>query len=391
MKKNYTLLVVLFVLALMPEAKAQTDYRDGYILTLKNDTIWGKVDYSSGKKNFKACKFKKDNEVTKYAPQELLGYGFINDKTFISGIVPDAFVEVLVKGYLSLYRHNTDFILKKEGEKMQRMVRFITRKVYGQDFVDEDKRWRGILSHMMVDCKVVTETPNRYRFSEKYFTKVTREYNECKGSAYKVYKVGKVWNKVKFGFKGGMDHTWLKADTGHPELDYFPKSMTSSAPFVSFYLEYSSPRLSDKLSVISEVFITKADISAIREKVAPGGYSVKHDVNFQFSKIGFPLAIKYRIPKEKIEYYGLVGPSFEYNFGTSYKRIREHLSYKSEYDNLNIPRMQFGAFVGLGLTRSFKTFNAGLEMKYYRLTPLSQTQGLDIHFHRFSVGITLSR
>ena len=95
MKRTFILITLFLFLSLM-ETFAQSDFRDGLIITLDQDTIHGLVDYQSNVKNYKHCRFKRDGVIKEYSPNQITGFGYLNDKFFTSKILKGLFVEVLV-------------------------------------------------------------------------------------------------------------------------------------------------------------------------------------------------------------------------------------------------------------------------------------------------------
>ena len=64
---------------------AQGNYKEAYIITLQNDTVYGFVDFSTDENNSKQCNFKKTlsaTDVTQYAPGEIYGYRFVEEGKF---------------------------------------------------------------------------------------------------------------------------------------------------------------------------------------------------------------------------------------------------------------------------------------------------------------------
>ena len=62
------------------------DFKNGYIITANQDTIYGYVNNNSYYDNSQFCEFKtsKNDSVIKYTPKELFGYRFIDGKFYIS-------------------------------------------------------------------------------------------------------------------------------------------------------------------------------------------------------------------------------------------------------------------------------------------------------------------
>ena len=110
---------------------AQSDFRQGHIITTSGDTLTGYIDYQADKSLCSKCRFRinKTEKVKEYIPAELQGYKFVKeDRKFISMAIPykdgtkNVFLEVLVSGKMNLYYCNDKclesyFFIQKRGEK----------------------------------------------------------------------------------------------------------------------------------------------------------------------------------------------------------------------------------------------------------------------------------
>jgi len=112
-KKVYflALTISLFIMA-----KAQSDFRPGYIITLHGDTIKGLINFGSDKASAKSCTFKKGLNLEKvtYTPDQIKSYQFINGKYYLSSISMNfklkdqVFLEYVIKGSVSVFYYQDD-------------------------------------------------------------------------------------------------------------------------------------------------------------------------------------------------------------------------------------------------------------------------------------------
>ena len=89
----------------------QKKFKNGYIVTLSKDTIFGKIQNQNSDKI--VCKFQNSNgEVIDYQPNEISAFGYTKKQVYTSKKLKgqDSFIEYLVKGELNLY-------YQKEGKK----------------------------------------------------------------------------------------------------------------------------------------------------------------------------------------------------------------------------------------------------------------------------------
>jgi len=117
--KNLVFLIIFF-LVIIQHLTAQTDFRDGFIVKLNMDTVYGQVDYRGDALSAKVCKFKNNliTKVEEYSPYDIAGYGFIDGKNYVTKTLDMGeeikilqqkyFVEFLVKGLVNLYFYRDD-------------------------------------------------------------------------------------------------------------------------------------------------------------------------------------------------------------------------------------------------------------------------------------------
>lgn len=65
---------------------AQSDVRSGFVITLAKDTVRGQVPYRIDENNYQSCLFQGETGETEYGPDQILGFGYDQDKLFVSQI-----------------------------------------------------------------------------------------------------------------------------------------------------------------------------------------------------------------------------------------------------------------------------------------------------------------
>lgn len=128
MKKIFTSSLLTLILGVSHLVMAQSNFQQGFIITLKNDTIYGLVDSRVDQKQALLCSFKKDRKapVEKYKPGEIYGYRFLNGKYYVSkqvkinGEDKMLFLEYVVNGiadlYFAKYKNRNSFYIQKEDD-----------------------------------------------------------------------------------------------------------------------------------------------------------------------------------------------------------------------------------------------------------------------------------
>lgn len=109
MKKLFLLITLL---ATSFSLWAQINPKEGYIITLDNDTVTGTIDYRTEMQLSQSCSFAKTGEsnYSEYLPGQIEGFGINETGEYYRSLKPmledeelNNFFQILVKGYLSLY------------------------------------------------------------------------------------------------------------------------------------------------------------------------------------------------------------------------------------------------------------------------------------------------
>jgi len=372
MKKFYILLFLSFF-TLSIQAIAQNDFRQGFIVTLQNDTIRGQIDFTSKKNSYKQCRFKKDNELTKYTPSELKSYAFIEDRTFMSGIMPDSFVEILIRGDLSLYKKNRVYYLKKTQGNVHILTDGKRLDNEEMDLIATNLRWRGTLTYILSDSELSNINPKHYKLSEKYLTELIKKYNTRKGNKSTVYKKNKQWQKVSYGFISGIQkETISPKEYRDVNKSQFASNYHTNSVHLGMIMNISSPRFSENLSLQPEIHFSQTDIASTRaEKIDFADFALHHDTRIKYTTLSVPVSVKYTFPQKKWSWYMQAGFSFEHNFNTEFTQSTKQVEgsdvrvFKENDWGLSIN--QASIWGGIGASKSFKNFRGGLVFRYYKL------------------------
>jgi len=220
--KSLPVVICLFISVLI---NAQTGYKPGYIITLTNDTVRGKILFTASQRNNKVCCFKTyDNKRKKeYKPFEISGYRFDEGKYFISKRVSvysdtlSLFVECIVQGRASFYylRHeNTDHYYIATGNNFieltepEQIITLAKTQVYKQP------GYYGKLLYLLQDCPEIKPEIKSINLNHKDLISLGQDYHritcdsgECvvferkvKSSSFSIGMVaGYTFSNVSFG------------------------------------------------------------------------------------------------------------------------------------------------------------------------------------------------
>ena len=388
------ILIILSILTLATfEGKAQRDFRNGYIITSANDTIFGQVEYRSNAKNYQSCIFKKDNVITEYSEKQLNGFGYENDKFFTSKIIEGSFVEALVVGEMSLYKFQNIFLVRKAGGEVYRLESKNTGvNDEGMEKMKEDTKWKGIISYLMYDCfPESNQIVKDLRLVEKDLTTLIIRYNNCKRTTFKDFKKNKPWSKVDLGVSAGVIQSTVNMIDLTLKYYYLANSYKSVDPSLGFVLVFHSPRISDNLAIQPEVYITNSNYSSLTTNTPVNSYyPQKYDLHFHMTTLSFPVSVKYSFPNRKYSFFLQGGLNYDFNILTDSKLIRstEQNIVLENATAFYINRSQLGAWGGVGVLRKFKWFDLCANIRYnYLMTYLNETSGFFARSNRIGFSI----
>lgn len=265
MTRAITSIFVIFCFNI--SAFCQSNFKDGYVITNRNDTLSGLIDFRTDHTNSLICKFKRDEKSTEkvYSPCEIAGYRFVNEgKYYVSRIVEidslkrTVFLEFLVQGLLNLYYfpegNGYYFFENKNGEMISttKMPDVIT----DQNRVKVDNKYKGIISYVLRDDATLAAESSNIDFSRKSMIEYTKEYHDhmCESGEKCIifendYK--KKFTKLDVSFFSGIEFNDIK-------FNYVQLSkMFSFSPVVGMGLNVSSPRFIKSLSLLLDVTLSK--------------------------------------------------------------------------------------------------------------------------------------
>ena len=255
--------VNLLLMAVVSSAMAQqaAEPRNpvrGYVITNDNDTLWGTIDYLTGKENAEACHFQKDGETTYriYRPGEILGYRlheggvyYVTRTLPVNGKDNTFFAEYLLKGGVSLYRHEDDketLYYMVDGKGKVATIREDDYEKYRKE--DAAKRKRENLreaAEIMYISTEATEDLWHRNITAANLVRTTRRYNEkyCQDAGDCVVFQ---YNSNKASFYNPK--LFAEMGFGKGKMKYDDYSFQTQMPYIGLGGEFAFPRRIPNLS-----------------------------------------------------------------------------------------------------------------------------------------------
>src|SRR5690606_19730439 len=140
-----------------------------------------------------------------------MGYGFINDKVFESRDIAlkdqspaTVFLEVLVRGLVTLYRVDDAFLVEKEGDELRQLINeqeIVNIKgpheAKGREVLRRGDEQAKVANPVLVDCVETRQAVSEAGWSQRGRTKLIERYNGCMGPPSRSGKGDKPWFLVQ--------------------------------------------------------------------------------------------------------------------------------------------------------------------------------------------------
>lgn|GEM_PF-6772443 len=369
---KFSLSAALF-LFLSFTVQAQFDYRDGYVILTNGDSINGKVIYGNFEKRTISFKFKpQSGETVTYLPAQVKAYGYLQDKRFESKVRPQdsvsnsrVFMEVLVKGYMSLLKHNDDLYLESKENKLVFIPHPTSKEVQvnSKTYKTEQRHHLSILSSYLSGCSLALDA---VRYEESEISELVQQYNSCHKQPYIYYKKLKKALKLTPQIMTGLQFTNLIREKDNKSMD------NSVSPMFGVSFDLSAPRGFDRFYLSTE-FLYSRQVFQYYETAKwlgyPGG-TYHYDVHIEQTTVKLPIGFRYNLMQDNHALFLKVGWVFGLvsNLKIDQKAVLETVSgvRTSTSSSKEYKDHQEGFFGSVGFTKAFtnKKAKGFVELRY---------------------------
>jgi len=389
-------LILLIILICIAEFSfSQTDFKKGYVITNDKDTLIGLVDFREKAKAYKSCDFKlsKGKNVITYEPENVFGYGFENDKFFQSRKItinnqPSqiVFLEVIVRGLVSLYKFEDTYFIEKGDAGLQQLINETKEVFVGKKTgLKNTNQHIGTINMVVFDCAEIRERVQKVRIVEKELTILIEDYNRCKGEPSITFKAKKPWTKVIVGMTGGLNISQLnfKANPGYEHL--VGNFEVSKSPMIGVSLDILSPRLSERISFHGDLHYLTSKYYNYTLFNSSSSVETNY-VTIELQQLKVPIGFRYTFPKRNFTPYFNIGISSTIHLSSNSNWIQEvelknNVVITNVSEALVMKNSQLGLWGGCGVLKAINDkLNAFIELRYEQtdgITPFSvDSQGL---------------
>jgi hypothetical protein len=314
---NYYLRLIFIILitGVSIGVMGQLNYKSGFIITLKNDSLFGMIRDGGEIRNSRVCLFKanKKSDPVKYYPGDIKSYSFIGDKYYSSKnlLIKDryrpVFTDVLLEGKINLYyyRKNKEikYYLEREGGNLISLLNKEVRIPIDSEVLHNQLNiaiyvefYKDTLYSVFSDCKKVQNQLDNVAYNQKSLINISKAYiNEtCKGNACISYEKDLSLSKPNFGIFTGIQLSKISI------LESKAKSnILTTLPIGLFYnsrMTLINDRLSFQVELITNSLNYRQQFSNLSDTI--------NIVAIKSQTIAIPFLFKYEISRNK------VSPSF---------------------------------------------------------------------------------
>jgi hypothetical protein len=337
---------------------------NGFITTLKGDTIWGKIENKESNSFSRKCKFKKDEKSNTdiFYPKDISSFGVTNGQLFISKAIPTddstktVFLEFMVRGKINLYHYkdvdNADYYyIEKEA------VLYELKNTLEESSLSENKEYIRMLNQLMYGAQM-EDRINQSGYNYDELMSITEEYHKtvCPNEKCIVYKKKVIPTIISHSIHVGISDNQFK-------LGAYAYSSHENPIFLGYKIEVKNIlEWNTSISLVADLNLKY--YPAYKFNVTPNNrlYDYTYficnnkkyhscNANLNIAAIEIPISFNYTFLKGNIKPYLGAGV---YN-GFFLIKNEDLKYYLFDYNNVNIiPLYQLGYIARLGTSFTFK-------------------------------------
>ncbi|HUW06738.1 MAG TPA: hypothetical protein VMW01_10810 [Williamwhitmania sp.] len=400
--------LILFHLFLFQNIYSQENYTAGYIVSNKNDTLHGFIDYRNWEKNPHHIYFKEKltDEKVEFLPTEIRSFS-VSDEVYVGAIVNSeispflpykidnrsdlkfevdtTFLQTIIGGIKSLYLYKnnsgkTQFYIKVGPTyelliyKMYQEKYYHARLAYTYTMVNQ--QYLSQLASYLGNCPLVSEMIKNTTYSRKDIENLFFIYYKCEDAKIEFQK--KPDNgSMKVGIIAGISITSLKFRSEYsspyaPPLYTNFKNSVNVSGGVSF--DFVLARNLKKWSWCNELLYSSYKFN---DHFNENGYSTTY-INLEYTYLKIASMVRYRYPIGKYTLFFNGGFTAGYAIkSTNYRRVESELYGIEIGKAVDSPR-NFEEGYTLGLGGEVKRYS--VELMYEAGAGASNISGLNRYY-----------
>ena len=411
----------IFILALVlllftKNSHGQKDYRKGYIVNHKNDTIHGLINHIGQLAHAKKCNFKKTSasKPVIYTPKDINAYRFQNGKLYVAKKTTKEdqeevkrFFEYMVDGLVDMYFYRDKdgehyFVDKGDGKLIPLKNEDLKFTRNTQEYIKKSKEYIGTLSYVFSKSPSTVNKAQHARLAHKDLIKLAKKYHnevctsgeECIVFASKPPKL-----KLNFGITVGTTFNKLNPQKKFYENNYgdapglylnYTSFKSSNFPTIGAFLKLDMPSLNKRFFVQYDLKMGKSTSdSYFYELNKTTDHEIVNDIQMTQTIINNSISGNYDVNMGGITATLIAGGFIDYYQNTSYQ---QHYESNKDGDNLELidkesypfNNTDMGYLAGIGV--SGKIFQRRISLNMIYRNGLGSSKFLRTNYLSLNIG-----
>lgn len=393
---NIKLLTTTFLFLLMSALPTQAQiWVNSYIITHKNDTLKGKIQYNWSGNPTKEIIFKQNDKEVKYNPSDIQAFGFEdNTEIFVSisfegekrnskelqviekgSIILEnkqGFAKMLIQGDISLYRYfdsyRAYYFIQKNGEDIE-VLKYYKYYTFNENNVKEVATiysYQNQLNEALIEAPKTVQLTNKVLYQESSLVYLIKNYHK---EVAEKFIVKRTPNPLHLGIMGGLTFNKIKfseTTTNEIHLVDFP-TVTAATFGISMEKYFDSRRKT--FSMYADVcwsgFKTNEVFNSVRDVQAGATTSLRRvwHYKFDFQYLKATPMLRYSISPPDTDAKLFINAGMSYGFSIR-KGQQTYYTSGSQIVYQKFEMQSQLSFVG-GLGMRINEF--GVEMRFERI------------------------
>ncbi len=331
--KKFTSFILLFIL-LSGSAKALI-YQNGYIITLKRDTVFGQIAYQSEKLNAKECIFKPNKNADRkiYQPSEIYGYRYadigryyVSREIVINETKRTVFLEYLLYGEVDLFYYagekNYYLFENKEGDsKLICQDNKINVTIGTRQFEKTDYTYVRTIMGIFKNCPQLSSEVQKSALEHHSLIKLTKKYHDltCKdGGSCLIFQ--QKLPPIKFNLRNYFYYGQMSPSLVLP-LPFF-ELINSSVFIPSLEGEFIFPRITPQLSLVGSINYSQSENYQYIDLITSESVTLR-SIHYATKQVMLNFGLKYTLSFSKFK------PKFKAGISLN-NQFEKTLKYETE-------------------------------------------------------------
>lgn len=359
-----TLLALQTVFSLELSAQASND---GYVVFHTHDTLQAKIGLRFDKGSQTHILTVVTDKTTTYRPDEINGFGIQRGKSYIS--FENKFLEILVTGEIDLFRHKSDFYVRKnKGNIVKLELKYVIKTINGKTYKQQDTEWVATVAQLFSDClNNLDQLLLSVKLDERTITNLVKEYNHCTKKPFIEQKKNIPWTHLSYGIQAAFTQSQItfKEKT---KPDFLPEKYSTSSLTLGLPFLLSFPRSSERVGIQSEILFTKKNFS--ERVVNINSIDTRyHDSYIEIYSISTPLMLALTLNKGKYPIFLNAGTNFDFNFKIDSHQFSEivyanTVEVQPDRDFIKVPVFQMGFIGDIRIAHTFAWCSVGIALRH---------------------------